>query len=143
MKTIKIHRYWQDLNQTSGVTTILNENNFPLFASLCLERGWRGNKPNVSCIPIGDYIVKLEYSPRFDKMLWEIKDVPGRSECKFHSANYWFQLNGCVSLGLRYKKLNSDNYRDVTNSKNTMSAFHASLNGFTAKLIITGDNGIF
>ena len=140
---IKIHRHWQDLNQTSGTITILDTLNFPLYASLGLERGWRSNQSNVSCIPIGAYKVVLEWSPKFNTMLWEIKDVPGRSECKFHSANYWKQLNGCISPGLRYKFLNADNYRDVTNSKDSLRAFNESLKPYTeALLVITGDNGI-
>ncbi len=140
---IKIHRIWQDNNQTSGTCTVIGDDNFPLFTSLSLERGWRGNQSNVSCIPIGTYTVELEHSPRFGKLLWEIKDVPNRSECKFHAANYWNQLNGCIALGLKYKKINSDNYRDVTSSKNTMAAFHSALSGSSAILIITVEPTIY
>ena len=137
---IKIHRFWQDRNQSSGTIVVLGDKNFPLYASLGLERGWRNNQSNVSCIPIGVYSVKLEWSPRFNTMLWEIKDVPNRSECKFHSANYWKQLNGCVAPGLKYKRINNDNYRDVTNSKNSLKAFHDALKPYTkAILIITGE----
>jgi hypothetical protein len=32
--------------------------------------------------------------------LYELQDVPGRSECKFHVANYPHQLEGCIGLGL-------------------------------------------
>jgi len=137
---IKIHRIWQDENQTSGTCTIIDDDNFPTFTSLSLERGWKGNQNNISCIPKGVYDVVLEYSPRFNMKLWEIKGVPNRSECKFHASNYWYQLNGCVALGLRYKLLNNDNYRDVTSSKDTMKAFHTSLKKYTnAILIITGE----
>jgi hypothetical protein len=137
---IKLHRFWQDEFQTSGTLTILDTNNFPLFSSLSLERGWRNNEKNISCIPTGVYEVHLEYSPLFQQLLWEIKGVPGRSECKFHSANYWNELNGCISPGLRYKKLNNDEYRDVTNSRASLSAFHKALGTHkTAILIITGE----
>jgi len=140
---IKIHRFWQDLEQTSGTCTIIDEDNFPTFTSLSLERGWRDNQNNVSCIPIGVYKVVLEYSNKFGKKLWEIKDVTNRSECKFHAANYRHQLNGCVALGLRYKLLNRDNYRDVTNSKDTMTAFHFALKNYTeAILIVTGEPNV-
>lgn len=141
---IRLHRFWQDDKQTSGACTVLNLEGFPVFSSSSLERGWRNNKPSVSCLPIGEYDVVLEWSPAFKQMLWEIKGTEPRTECKFHLANYWFQLKGCISLGLRYLYLNKDKYRDLTNSKNTMRAFHASLKGFTeAKLIITGEKGIF
>ena len=141
---IKIHRHWQDTNQSSGTIVVLDDTNFPLYAALGLERGWRNNERGVSCIPIGKYIVVLEWSDKFQTMLWEIKGVPGRKECKFHSANYWYELNGCAAPGLRYKKINKDKYRDVTNSRNSLKAFHIALKPYTkAILIVTGDKGIF
>ena len=141
--TIEIVRVWQDTNQTSGTCTIYDENNFPLFVALSLERGWRNNEQNVSCIPVGEYEMKLEHSPRFKKLLWEIKGVQGRSECKFHSANYWFELNGCISLGLKHKKINKDNYYDVTNSRKTMQVFHDVLSNFKeVKLIIKNSEAL-
>ena len=141
---IKIHRWKQDENQTSGTSTVLNHLNQPLFASLSLERGWRNNERNVSCYPAGTYLVMLEYSPRFNQMLWEVKGVVNRSECKFHSANYWYQLNGCTALGLRFKKLNSDNYQDLTFSKDTMNQFHQALKGYKeAVLHITTEPNVY
>lgn len=137
---IKIHRYWQDTNQTFGTCVVLGDDSQPLFTSLSLERGWQGNQNNISCIPIGLYTVKLEYSNRFQTKLWEIKDVPNRSECKFHAANYWHQLNGCVALGLAAKKINNDKYFDVSYSGNTMKVFHSTLGNYQeAILIISGE----
>lgn len=126
---VEIYRLHQDENQTSGICVIYDKDGFPLFSALSLERGWRNNETNISCVPSGVYTLKHEYSDRFKKYLWELKDVPNRTECKFHSANYWFQLNGCISLGLKYKDLNKDNYRDVTNSSDTMKVFESILNG--------------
>ena len=139
---IKIHRDWQDPNQTLGSCKVLVDNKL-VFASLSLERGWKNNQNNISCIPAGVYAVKLEYSNRFKKFLWEIKGVPGRSETKFHAANFWFQLNGCVALGQSLAKLNADNYNDITNSKKTMASFHAALTKYTeAILIITTEPNV-
>lgn len=138
MKTIKVIRNWQDDNQTLGNCTVFDENGKPLFTSLSLERGWRNNQPNVSCIPKGEYPVKLEYSNRFKKELWEIYGVPNRSECKFHAANYWFQLNGCIALGRTLADINNDGYNDVTSSGATMKKFHAAFGSDrTAKLIVS------
>ncbi len=140
---IRIHRYWQDESQTSGACTVLIDG-FPVLSSLSLERGWRNNERNVSCIPSGEYDLKFEYSDKFERKLWEIKDVPNRSECKFHSANYWFQLQGCVALGLKSKDINRDNYRDVTNSTFTMNNFHKVLEGYEeARLVITTEENVF
>lgn len=140
---IEIIRRNQDENQTLGTCTVLMDNDIPMFVSLSLERGWRNNETNVSCIPIGIYDCNLEYSPRFNKLLWEIKNVPGRSEAKFHPANYWHQLNGCVALGIKPAHLNSDSYLDITSSGNTHKDFHEVLKGHTkALLIIKGKVGI-
>jgi hypothetical protein len=138
---IKITRYWQDGNQTLGTCIVLGENDLPLFSGISLERGWQDNKKGISCIPkgTGPYEVVLEWSNRFKTMLWEIKGVPGRSECKFHSANYWRQLNGCVALGRRPTDIDNDGYVDVTSSKSTMKDFHNALKKHNkALLMITG-----
>ena len=141
MKTIVIIRDWQDKNQTLGKCTIYNEDNKPLFSAVSLERGWRNNENRVSCVPLGNYTTVLEYSNRFKKDLWELKNVPNRAECKFHSANYWFQLNGCIALGRSIMDINKDGYNDVTSSRNTMKAFHKALDGETRVELIIKKGG--
>lgn len=136
MKTVIIYRFWQDRNQTLGNCTVLDEDLKPLFSALSLERGWRNNEQRVSCVPLGDYKLKFEYSNRFNKKLWELKNVPGRSECKFHSANYWYQLNGCISLGLKLADINRDGYPDITSSRNTMNAFERVFGDDTEAVLI-------
>ena len=126
---IVIKRDWSDKNQTLGKCTIYNAENKPIFSALSLERGWLENKKRISCIPAGNYEVVLEWSNRFKQDLWEIKGVVNRSECKFHSANYWFQLNGCIALGRSLSDINSDGYNDITSSKSTMKSFHKTLSG--------------
>lgn len=101
-----------------------------IYVGATLERGWRNNQSNVSCVPPGTYPLKLEYSPRFRKDLWELYDVPGRAECKFHAANYWRQLNGCIALGVKHIDIDGDGDPDVTSSRNTMKKFHMYLSGF-------------
>jgi len=94
------------------------------YVGCSLERGWRNNQNRISCVPEGVYPLKYEYSPRFRKKLWELYDVPGRSECKFHAANYWRQLNGCIALGNKHIDIDRDGDPDVTSSRNTMKKFH-------------------
>lgn len=141
---VKLHRYNQDIIQSLSICTIIDCDNNPLFTSIALERGWLGNRTDVSCIPSGTYEVVLEWSDKFQTKLWEVKGVPNRTECKFHSANYWNQLNGCISLGRRPRFLNSDRYLDVTGSKNTMKDFHRVLKNETKfTLVITTEPNIF
>jgi hypothetical protein len=127
MRIVTLKRYSQDRNQTLGICVVFNSDQNPIFTAISLERGWRDNEKSVSCIPKGEYRVVLEYSPRFKKDLWEIKGVDGRSETKFHAANYWHQLNGCIALGRRPKDMNKDGYVDVTGSRDTMNDFHRSM----------------
>ena len=138
MKTIHITRTFQNNKQTLGVCSVFDEFNRPVFSAISLERGWLDNKSNISCVPKGTYTVVYEYSAHFKKFLWELKGVPNRSECKFHEANYWYQLQGCIALGQRLSDLDSDGYYDISNSRPTMVSFDKSLQNETrVNLVIT------
>lgn len=129
MKEVIINRFQIEHNYSLGHCYIKHENGIIEYIGCSLERGWRNNQNNVSCVPEGSYTLKLEYSPRFRKDLWELYGVPGRSECKFHSANYWYQLNGCIALGNNFKDINGDGDPDVTSSRITMAKFHEAMLG--------------
>lgn len=124
---VEVKRLWSDKNQTLGVLTIRGKSGQPIFACLTLERGDMGNKKMISNCPKGEYPLVLEYSPRFQTKLYELKDIPNRSEIKIHASNFWRQLNGCIALGLKLKDLDKDGYFDITNSRNTVKAFHAAM----------------
>lgn len=135
MKRVILQRFWESHNQSTGALVVIDENCQPIFLNPCIERGDRNNKRNVSNVPPGTYKLVLEYSPKFKRMLWELKDVPGRSECKVHPSNYWDQLNGCIAPGERLTDLDNDGFYDVTSSANTTSAFHKALEGLTETTI--------
>ena len=134
--TIIVIRDDQDSKQSLGICYVKNEFGEIVFKSEAIERGWRNNQSRVSCIPEGEYPVKLEYSNRFKKKLWEIYEVPNRAECKFHAANYARQLNGCIALGNNRKDIDHDGYFDVTSSRITMSKFHKALQGETRAILV-------
>jgi len=136
MKTIIIHRDEQDTKQTLGTCYIKDENGCIIFKSEVIERGWLNNQKRISCIPQGTYPVRLEYSNRFRKKLWELYNVPNRSECKLHAANYARQLNGCLALGNKRKDIDRDGYKDVTSSRLTMAKFHKAMGNDTKAVII-------
>ena len=125
---IEVFRMEYEEKQVLGQCAI-TEKGKSIFEAKSLERADNKNQQNISCIPQGEYLCVLEYSNKFDCDLWEIKDVPNRSECKFHSANYWHDLNGCIALGTSYADIDNDGFRDVLNSRNTMSEFHKVLSG--------------
>jgi hypothetical protein len=126
---VKLQRLWMDKNQSTGVLTVINDKGQPIFASLALERGERNNQQSVSNVPAGIYPLILEHSAKFNQKLYELKNVPKRAECKIHAANMWHQLNGCIAPGLQLKDIDKDGYFDVTDSKNTLDAFHVVLKG--------------
>lgn len=124
MKEIVIVRNKYLDKQTLGFLFIIEENGI-IFQCKTLELGWKDNKSKVSCIPKGKYEAKKEYSISFKEDLFELKDVPGRSEIKIHSANYYTQLKGCIGIGDSYAELNNDGYLDVLNSRKTLRKLHA------------------
>ena len=63
-----------------------------------VERPWLDNKPNISCIPVGEYELKWRESPKFGPT-WQLEDVPGRTPILIHAANFAYQLQGCIALG--------------------------------------------
>lgn len=135
MKKVIVNRFLVKDNYSLGHCYIVHESGIVEYIGASLERGWLDNQSNISCVPEGVYPLKLEKSPRFRKDLWELYDVPGRSECKFHAANYWRQLNGCIALGNKHKDIDGDGDPDVTSSKPTMDKFHKALEGQTESVV--------
>ena len=139
IRTVIVERIGKGFNQSTGRATVKDAFNSTLFFGFSLERGWRNNERNVSCIPQGSYPIRLEWSNRFGANLWEIHNVPNRSECKFHAANYWHELNGCIALGLGVSDINHDGAMDVTSSKIAMRRFHAAMGNATDAVLIIKD----
>ncbi|RTL03796.1 hypothetical protein EKK58_12100 [Candidatus Dependentiae bacterium] len=52
------------------------------------------------CIPCGVYPIVWEYSPKFKRELWELKNVPNFTEIKIHAGNTVDHTQGCILLGL-------------------------------------------
>ncbi len=83
------------------------------FGTLALDGGpvlhttelpWRDNATGASCIPPGVYRCEIVNSPRFGRV-YEVRDVPGRSNILIHAANFggdrsqgWYtELQGCIA----------------------------------------------
>jgi hypothetical protein len=88
-----------------------------------LERPWKNNTKNISCIPKGTYLCKYNFS--LGKLGWgyEVQGVPNRSGIRIHVGNYWFNSDGCILLGNGYSDINKDGEIDVINSKISINAF--------------------
>ena len=71
---------------------------------------WRMQFPNTDsdlhlskgCIPCGLYRIAWEWSPKFKRHLWELKEVPNFTEVKAHVGNVVEDTNACQLLGYRF-----------------------------------------
>jgi hypothetical protein len=76
----------------------------PNFQCFTLERSWKNNEPNVSCIPPGEYPLRLRddlgWAKKLGRPVVEIYEVPGRSLILVHPANWWWDLKGCMAPGM-------------------------------------------
>jgi hypothetical protein len=61
----------------------------------CLERPYLGNKPFVSSIAYGTYLVIPNSTGKH--RYFEVKDVPNRTHIEFHGANRVEDLLGCIA----------------------------------------------
>lgn len=138
LEFILIRRVYED-RQTLGTLLLLDESKI-IFSCRTLELAWNNNLRSISCIPAGKYPLVWEFSPAFGQNLWELKNVPNRSEIKFHVANYHRQLNGCIGVGDLHLDIDNDGYRDLRNSRNTLERIHTYTQGLqNSQLIVYGD----
>ena len=84
------------------------------FAFYTVEKPWRDNKPNISCVPCGKYrLVWMKTTTKvpaqFDGHTWYlVGDTVGiddpdkaRSRCAIHIGNIEENVEGCIAPGLR------------------------------------------
>jgi len=75
----------------------------------------------------GTYPAEFEYSPKFDRELYELKVTGERDEVKFHVGNTMKDSTGCILLGKYPGYL--DGKRAILSSGDTINRFHAELGG--------------
>lgn len=112
------------LTRTSdnGVETLgtLTANGFTCYT---LERPWKNNAPNVSCIPKGTYICKWTFSLRFLRYTYEVTKVAHRSGIRIHYGNFFSDYQGCIGLGSGYGNVNNDGQTDLLSTRDTVKKF--------------------
>lgn len=69
-----------------------------------LERPWKDNQRNISCIPADGYICKRVDSPKFGDT-FEVQKVPGRSLIRIHSVNIPKDTHGCIGLAEMFESM--------------------------------------
>jgi len=68
-----------------------------------LENPWQDNQRNISCIPEGEYPVRLRLareSATRDYLHLFVQDVPNRDWILFHRGNTSKDTSGCILVGL-------------------------------------------
>lgn len=126
-KVICLRTFGND-KQTLGVMVITSPTEGVIFSGRTLELPDKKNANNVSCILPGKYLCKYTMSPSFGIKTYEITSVPGRAGVRIHSANYYSQLRGCISLGDSHKDINADGQLDTIHSGDTVKAFEKLMN---------------
>src|SRR5690348_11501219 len=62
--------------------------------------------PGQTCIPAGRYQILLTWSPKFNKVLPELMNVPGFTGVRIHAGNTKADTAGCVLLGVQRSGVN-------------------------------------
>ncbi|MEW4925491.1 DUF5675 family protein [Algibacter sp. 2305UL17-15] len=139
MKKIVLYRNNYIGPEILGHLMVFEDNNIGgsklIFECKTLELEWKNNQRNISCVPSGFYNIEFEHSSKFNRKLWELKGVPGRSEAKIHVANYYTQIQGCIAVGDMHMHINDDINPDVRNSANTLKRFHEAMSPATKSTI--------
>lgn len=78
---------------------VLSTDDFPLCVTL--ELPWLNNTVGDSCIPVGTYHCVPHDSPDHPNV-WEVTNVPGRSEILIHNGNYLKDTEGCILVALQF-----------------------------------------
>lgn len=96
------------------------------FRCFTLELPWLDNQRGKSCVPVGTYKAFKRNSPK-NGPVFELVNVPNRTNIQCHSGNYTRQIEGCILVGSSITFLDGDNVPDVANSKDTLAKLLALL----------------
>lgn len=89
----------------------------------------RANAPGISSIPAGSYLCKWQFSPKFQRDVYHLQDVPGRTVVEIHPGNvmgdkalgFKSDLNGCLALGMDRGVI--DGQKAILNSREALDNF--------------------
>jgi len=108
----------------------------PEFQCFTIERPWLNNVPKESCIPEGEYGIRLGRYNSGGYPAYEIVGVPDRTLIKIHIGNTMDDLLGCVAPGKTLGWCHSK--WAVMSSKKAFAEFMSAMDGVpTAQLHIT------
>lgn len=99
------------------------------------ELPYRSNQENFSCIPPGVYNCVWDFSPKFGRNTYLLKNVWKRTDIRIHPANfmgdknrgYFCEMDGCIALGKIIGKMNGQ--KALMRSRDALSSFETYLAG--------------
>ena len=100
---------------------------------LTLEPRDEENSLNISSIPVQQYICERIRSPKYG-IVFEVKNVPGRTDVLIHILNFDDQTKGCIGLGTQYGQIRKR--KCILHSKEAFDAFMKVMEGVD-KFILT------
>lgn len=92
-------RIAQTKHGSGSIMIMKNHTTDQTISFYTVERPWDGNKPFVSCIPTGRYVVRKRTgsSPALKYPdAWEVLGVPDRYGICIHVANKPTEVSGCI-----------------------------------------------
>lgn len=119
-----------------------------------IELPWRDNKTGISCVTPGLYVAKARLSPHFNRMVYELQNVPDRDDIEVHPANwagdkelgYVSQLRGCMAPGTGRGELlvpdGSMKQKAVLSSGVALNAIFAASGGEDIEILIAWEEGV-
>ncbi|MDE2103270.1 MAG: hypothetical protein KGL39_38850 [Patescibacteria group bacterium] len=131
-----------------GQLDVFSDKGDVLGSWFSIEQPWRDNKPGYSCIPLGTYPIKFQWSPKHQKNNYHVLGVQGRDQnddpanIEIHVADYAgdpmaenpltnrpyiTNLEGCVALGKGVQTLNYQ--RALSNSTGAIAEFEGVMGG--------------
>lgn len=107
-----------------------------IFSCDSIERPWKDNEHQTSCIPIATYEwVKVGATAHIPYTHISILNVPDRLGICIHRSNFYSDLLGCIAVGVGGKDINGDGELDVASSTATFDKMMSLLPDI-GKLII-------
>lgn len=95
---MKLELIRKDFTEISTIGDLLIDGEFFCYT---LEDAVRDKKINgVTAIPYGTYVVEITYSPRFQKYLPLLIDVPQFVGVRIHTGNTAQDTEGCILVGI-------------------------------------------
>lgn len=113
-----INRLKENDTQTLGRFYLYNDLN-EVFSCVTLELPDRSNQKRISRICGGEYLCVKRHSEKYGNH-FHVTDVENRTLILIHAGNYFEDTKGCLLFGDDFALINSDEYTDITNSKDTL-----------------------